>query len=411
MNALHSKRSGAGHQLTPRHRALAAALLLFATAAAALDPPYLAAWPTADRVLTDHVGKNDDDTLARQLAAFNVLRSSIEYMAGDRRWHGLTADELRLRGEYGAAAERIRQRIFATHKDGRALDSEPSPAMRKWTALQWSYEGDPRFRHETLSRYLPAEAVARIEGETPQSIAPRGSGAKGGRSAWITWTTAAAGLLLLVTLVRRRRASRSPTAAAPEIEQLELPDGYADLSKADRELLTRAGHELLDSLEPYLYAAQVDGKPLPIEVLRDAQVRGYFVTYSWEALRLEGASDEDIKRMTPSLLFHLLVFAPQRMKRLFRAGAPPPVLPAAKTEDEMGTAMFRGVLEATLTLQFFKSTTAKPPIQTDAVDDEIPLELAEAPPATRLHPSGPNAAYAQRRLLRKFSARLIEVST
>ena len=159
-------------------RALAAALLLFATAAAALDPPYLAAWPTADRVLADHVGENEDDTLARQLAAFNVLRSSIEYMAGDRRWQGLTADELRLRGEYGAAAERIRQRIFATHKDGRAPDSEPSPAMRKWTALQWSYEGDPRFRHETLSRYLPAEAVARIEGESPQSIAPRGRGAK-----------------------------------------------------------------------------------------------------------------------------------------------------------------------------------------------------------------------------------------
>jgi len=63
-----------------------------------------------------------------------------------------------------------------------------------------------------------------------------------------------------------------------------------------------------------------------------------------------------------------------------------------------------------ISLQLFKATTAQPPIQTDAVDDEIPLELAEEPPATRLHPSGPNAAYAQRRLLRTFSARLIEVS-
>ena len=169
--------------MTPRHRALAAALLLFATAAAALDPPYLADWPTADRVLADHVGENDDDTLARQLAAFNVLRSSIEYMAGDRRWQGLTADELRLRGEYGAAAERIRQRIFATHRDGRGPDCPNRPRRcASGRALQWSYEGNTRFRHETLSRYLPPEAVARIEGETPQSIAPRGSGAKGGRS-------------------------------------------------------------------------------------------------------------------------------------------------------------------------------------------------------------------------------------
>src|SRR6185503_15242833 len=165
-------------------------------------------------------------------------------------------------------------------------DSEPSAAMRQWTALQWSYEGDPRFRHETLSRYLPPEAVARIEGETSESIAPRGSGAKGGRSPWITWA-AAAGLLLLVTLARRRGAGRSTTSAAPDVEQLELPDGYTDLSKADRERLTRAGHELLDSLEPYLYAAQIDGEPLPMEVVRDAEVMGYFLTYSFAALKLE----------------------------------------------------------------------------------------------------------------------------
>ena len=253
--------------------------------------------------------------------------------------------------------------------------------------------------------------MARIEGETPESIAPRGSGAKGGRSAWITWTAAAAVLLLLVKLVWRRGASRSATPAAPEIEQLELPDGYADLSKADRERLTRAGHELLDWLEPYLYAAQIDGEPLPMEVVRDAEVMGYFLAYSCEALRLEGATDEDITRMAPLLLFHLLLVEPPRMKRLFRGDASLPSLPAAKTEQERESSMSRGFLGATMALQLFKATTAQPPIQTDAVDDEIPLELAEEPPATRLHPSGPNAAYAQRRLLRTFSARLIEVST
>ena len=396
--------------MTPTHRALAATLLLFATAAAALDPPYLADWPTADRVLADHQGENEDDTLARQLAALTVLRGSIEYMAGDRRWQGLTADELRLRGEYGAAAERIRQRIFATHADARDPDAEPSAAMREWTALQWSYEGNPQFRHETLSRYLPAEAVARIEGEAPQSLAPRGGRTKGGWPPWLTWIAAAAVLLLLVKLVWRRRAGRSAAPAAADVVQVELPDDYADLSKADRERLTRAGHELLDSLEPYLYAAQIDGQPLPIEVLKDAEVMGYFLAYSLEALRLEGATSEDIQRMAPNLLFHLLLVAPQRMKGLFRSDAPPPRLPAAYTEQERESSMSRGFLGATRALLLFKATTARAPTQTDAVDDEIPLELAAEPPATRLHPRGPNAAYAQQRLLKTFSARLIEVS-
>ncbi len=250
--------------------------------------------------------------------------------------------------------------------------------MRQWTALQWSYEGNPRFRHETLSRYLPPEAVARIEGETQDSLAPRSTGTKGDWPSWLTWIAAAVALLLLVIVVRRRGAARSRTqGAASDSGQVALPRGYADFSEADRQLLTRASLELLDSLEPYLYAAQIDGAPLPIEVLRDAAVRGHFMAYSRAALKLEGATDEDIKRMTPSLLFHLLLVAPQRMKHLFRAGASPPTLPAEITERELGTETFRGFLEGTLALKLFELDTAKSPIQTDAVDEEIPLELAE----------------------------------
>ena len=212
-------------------------------------------------------------------------------------------------------------------------------------------------------------------------------------------------------VVRRRGAARSRTqGAASDSGQVALPRGYADFSEADRQLLTRASLELLNSLEPYLHAAQIDGAPLPIEALRDAAVRGHFMAYSRAALKLEGATDEDIKRMTPSLLFHLLLVAPQRMKHLFRAGASPPTLPAEITERELGTETFRGFLEGTLALKLFELDTAKSPIQTDAVDEEMPLELAEEPPATRLHPRGPHAAYAQRRLLSTFTARLIEVS-
>ena len=138
---------------------------------------------------------------------------------------------------------------------------------------------------------------------------------------------------------------------------------------------------------------------------------GYFLAYSCEALRLEGATNEDITRMAPLLLFHLLLVEPRRMKRLFRGDASLPSLPAAKTEQERESSMSRGLLGATKALLLFKATTAQPPIQTDAVDDEIPLELAEEPPATRLHPSGPNAAYAQRRLLRTFRPGSSKVSS
>ena len=81
---------------------VAVALLLgvWSAACLALDPAYLDSWPTVNRVLAEHQGKDTNDTLAVQMAALHVMRDAVEYAAGSRRWHGLTADEQRLRGEY-----------------------------------------------------------------------------------------------------------------------------------------------------------------------------------------------------------------------------------------------------------------------------------------------------------------------
>ncbi len=73
----------------------------------ALDPPYLEGWPTAEQVLQDARGQEELDTMARQMAALELLRRAVENLAGPRLWRGLTPDEERLRGEYWTASKKI----------------------------------------------------------------------------------------------------------------------------------------------------------------------------------------------------------------------------------------------------------------------------------------------------------------
>ena len=70
--------------------------------AQATNPAYLREFPTADRVLATMQAQDPDETAARQMGAFWQLKKMIEDMAGPRvysRTNGLTADELRRRGE------------------------------------------------------------------------------------------------------------------------------------------------------------------------------------------------------------------------------------------------------------------------------------------------------------------------
>jgi hypothetical protein len=69
-------------------------LLGLASTGYAVDPPYLDAWPSVDRVLADNLGADTDDTMARQMAALNVFNASIEYkvLATFSRWLAGGAD-------------------------------------------------------------------------------------------------------------------------------------------------------------------------------------------------------------------------------------------------------------------------------------------------------------------------------
>jgi hypothetical protein len=218
-------------------------LLVFAPRSYALDPAYLNEWPSAEQVLADHQGKDRQDMLARQMAALHHLDRSIEDMAGTRRWHGLTADENRLRGEYYAAAERIRGDVNST------LSNElPSgfngpfakPPLRKWYALQWKYERDPQVRAQTLGRYLSPPLLAKLGAKQSASYD------RAGKSYLVPLVALAAlaALALLILLLRRRRSAAARKASRTHEP---TPDPHADIAAA--------AEEVVDSLKPYIVAA------------------------------------------------------------------------------------------------------------------------------------------------------------
>ncbi len=132
-------------------------LLLVASPGYALDPAYLADWPTVERVLADNQGENREDTMARQMAALHQLDRAVEDMADDRRWQNLTKDEIALRGQLRQAAGRIREEAHGTLSNelgpGFHWPFEEAP-LQAWYGRQWKYESDPEFRRATLSRYL-----------------------------------------------------------------------------------------------------------------------------------------------------------------------------------------------------------------------------------------------------------------
>ena len=242
-----------------------ALLLAYAPRSHALDPAYLKEWPSADQVLADHQGKDRQDTLARQMAALHHLDRSIEDMAGARRWHGLTPDENRLRGEYYAAAERIRDEVNST------LSNElppgfngpfAKPPLRKWYALQWKYERDPQVRDRTLGRYLSPPLLAELGAKKSASDARAGEAGRelldglgqpergAGKSYLVPLVALAAlGLLVVVIRSRRRHAASRETASHAESRDGSAPgcrggsrggDGFPRALPRDRQGRSRA---------------------------------------------------------------------------------------------------------------------------------------------------------------------------
>ena len=177
----------------------------------------------------------------------------------------MTADEQRLRGDYYVEAERIRDHMHSTLSNDLGPGFHPpwrEPPLREWYGLQWSYEGDFEFREATLRRYVPEPVIAQILAETPPSIS-RPDVADGKRVPGIAFAAGAALLLFIIVSVVRRLAARSraESVATGESTTVELPEGYAELTAAQRDELAVAGRIVLDSLEPYILAAKPGDAP------------------------------------------------------------------------------------------------------------------------------------------------------
>ena len=253
-----------------------ALLFAYAPRSHALDPAYLKEWPSADQVLADHQGKDRQDTLARQMAALHHLDRSIEDMAGARRWHGLTADENRLRGEYNAAAGLIRDEVNSTlsNKLPPGFNGPfAKPPLRKWYALQWKYERDPQVRDQTLGRYLSPALLAELGAKKSASDARAGEAGRelldglaqperGTGKSYVVPLAVLVALGLLVVAIRRRRrhkVSRDAASRDTASTQSRATDPHPHPHVAE------AADEVMDSLEPYLVAARGDRERIPLK--------------------------------------------------------------------------------------------------------------------------------------------------
>lgn len=129
-------------------------MLLPASDAAALDPPWLEELPTIPEVLEDMRGNDRLDTYARQMGAFNALQEIMVRRAGlriDNKQQ--TADELRIYREYGEA--NIRVSIEAREY----LRSISGPEDRSYMSWSSPYARNGQFQNEILERYFSPQFI------------------------------------------------------------------------------------------------------------------------------------------------------------------------------------------------------------------------------------------------------------
>lgn len=114
-------------------------------AAQATNPPYLAEFPTVQRVRAELKGSNSMDTAARQMGAFWQFGQVIKKLAGARYYRGATPDENRLIGQYGMAYGAIQQ-YYASYPD-----------RPKWYQMHAFYETDDAFLDQLLQQFFSPE--------------------------------------------------------------------------------------------------------------------------------------------------------------------------------------------------------------------------------------------------------------
>jgi hypothetical protein len=108
------------------------------------NPPYLAGFPSVDKVKSEVHGSNAVDTIARQVATFDALSKLLQKMRGP---NGFLADERRLFGDYYTAQQDVALKGTEKFSDADMATYRQSLAR---------YSGDPAFADGALSLLSPA---------------------------------------------------------------------------------------------------------------------------------------------------------------------------------------------------------------------------------------------------------------
>lgn len=357
------------------------------------DPDYLSEWPSVETVLRDHAGNEPGESLARQMAALQQLSRAIEERAGPRRWHGLTPDEIGLRGQYGTATERLRAEAHSRFPNELGPGFHPpwvEAPLQRWYALEWKYESDPATRTRTLQRYFSPATLAALQVEIQAADeradaardglhGPPGAGASDRVLDVVGLTVVAgAGLLLLWALraIWRRFGRRS----------------------VDTSIVDQAAGIVVDSLLPYIRAAEAaTGGQIKRTPHSDMFVAGFLLAYSDAACQVVTGGSPSPKEIRS---VYAAVLSDPRLRRLVEPREPG--TPEAKlTEDVTRLLRITGGRSAKQVLNMFAGDPRH--VDLAALQQNPPrLPVPEAA-ATPLHPEGKHAADARRLLTSVFA--------
>jgi hypothetical protein len=138
----------------PRTRSLLTSLVLAAGSLAgqATNPPYMAQFPTVDKVVKAMEMPDPRESALRKLGALWQLQQVIRQLSGPREFRGLLPDEARVLGEYQVAEYYI----------GQAIDS----------AFPGRYGNSPKVSLNTPYRYMRTDPRFGIEGVELVKVLP-----------------------------------------------------------------------------------------------------------------------------------------------------------------------------------------------------------------------------------------------
>ncbi|HEV2827584.1 MAG TPA: hypothetical protein VGW76_08245 [Pyrinomonadaceae bacterium] len=150
----------------------ALALMLTAQIQAQTNPPYLAQFPSPDRIKADVRGVDAMDTAAKQAGIFWQLRQLISLLAYSQKRieSQFTPDEQRMEPEYRSA------NYFAMQPfEGKVTGADKT----RWFELHTKYEGDLWLRDEVFKKYFTPElrrtVYSMLKVPVPTGSAPPGS--------------------------------------------------------------------------------------------------------------------------------------------------------------------------------------------------------------------------------------------